>query len=291
MPWSDWQTGETRTIDWVDVGRGFRNTGGTDNGDWEMYRTSDIHGPGARISATALEATTDAGPYGRVFEQVSGAFLHLPDTWKQVRRGIPDLLSTLEYGVDWAEIPDRPGEFVEYEPGDNVPVSTRGASVFFASGSRGGGPEALRDGDGAWTLGVKTGAVAPPYADTVSTGTMIPSGQWPGLGPAFATGDDTVTVGRDYQSQFPDITGATDIFLSVRMTGVPPLSGGEEYVRFNIGVPTLTYQMPRWRYWIPEPTKKPPLRLRQRDDNLFLNAGRIRNRSSRQTTNRLRSYD
>ena len=290
MPWSDWQVGETRTINWVDVGRGFRNTGWQFNGDWSMYRTADPNGPGARIYAQALESTTDE-PNGRVYEQVSGAFLHLPDTWKQVRNGAPRALSTLELGVDYDQIPDRPGEYVEYEPGDNFPVSTQGASVSFISGSRGGGAEALRDGDGAWTLGVKMGAVAPPYADTASTGTMVPSGQWPGLGPAFATGDDSVTPGRDYRNQFPDITGATDIFLSVRMTGTPPLAGGVEDANFNIGVPRLTYQMPLWRYWIPEPTKKPPLRLRQRDDNLFLNAGRIRNRASRQTTNRLRSYD
>src|SRR5690348_15142023 len=117
MPWSDWQTGETGTVDWVDLGRGFRDSGYIYDGTWTRYERTD---PSAitRIYGQATEESDGPGTYGNPYEQINGAFLHLPDTWKQVRSGIPDLLSTLEYGKDWDQIPDRPGEFVEYEPGD-----------------------------------------------------------------------------------------------------------------------------------------------------------------------------
>ena len=282
--WSDWQPGETRTIDWVDLGRGFRDVGFTYNGDWTRYERTDPSAI-ARIYGEAATVTGPPGPFGNLKEQLNGAFLHLPDTWKQVRNLIPNLLSTLEYGKDWGQIPDRPGEFVEYEPGDNTPVSTRGPSIFFISLTVSNG-DAPADASGVeWALGVVTGAVAPPpIAVTGYQG--IPSSEWPGIGTVFATGS-AVAAGTDYRAAFPDITGATDIFLSARISSPPP-DGWTENASFNIGVPRLTYQMPRWRYWIP---RKPPLRLRQRDDNLSLNAGRTRNRASRQTTNRLRSYD
>ena len=287
--WSDWQTGPIHTVNWVKVGTAFRDYGQSFNGDWNMGDSSSIT---QQLVAANLEDDVTPYPYGSVLDEVRGMYLRLvPESWKYRRDSIPAALSSLELGKDWDQIPDRPGEYVEYEnDGPNTPLSTRGPSLLFKSGTKGGSLESggTREGDGAWALGVVTGVVAPPpYSG--SGHPEVPSAQWPGLGVVFATGGPDVLVNTDYQAYFPDITGAEYAFVSPLMTGAPPLFGDHAAAFFQmVSTPTLTYQMPRWRYWIP---RKPPLRLRQRDDNLFLNAGRTRNRSSRHTTNRLRSYD
>lgn len=287
--WSDWQEGPIHTVDWVKVGTGFRDYGNTYNGDWGMAGPSSVTN---QIFAANLEDGSTTYPYGPVLDEAQGMFLRLvPESWKYNRDGIPEPLSSLGFGKDWDMIPGRPGEFVEYEnDGPNTPLSTRGPSLVFKAGAKGGSVESggVREGDGAWALGVVPGAVAPP-PDGGSGTPEQPNSSWPGLGTVFATGGPTTPINTNFRDAFPDITGAEYAFVSPKMIGAPPLQGNNANAFFQMtGVPTLTYQLPRWRYWIP---RKPPLRLRQRDDNLFLNAGRIRNRASRQTTNRLRSYD
>jgi len=255
MPWSDWQ-------DPFDV----HSTASTLQ---LRYRTG---AGGVLIGSDVFESSYlfDGLDYGYT---IVGYQYRRPSNWATFRT-FPYPMFDMTEGVDYIEVPDQPGVYYEYqdEPNtflrwdvppvvlsvNNDPPAARPFQLLME-------PETTYQNGDSLVFDPDRGSPVGAWNGSTPEGTVIATPN-PGLASSF--------------SLWPSLPQPFDL-------GEP--NGYDEYLSY-IAVWVYT-RLPRWRYWKPESTKKPPLRLRQRDDNLFLNAGRTRNRSSRQTTNRLRSYD
>lgn len=235
----------------------------------------------------------------------------------------PELLSTLTLGVDYDVRPDRTPEdedaYVEYEPGDNTLVGWQPWHLTFDPTDA----EYVHPPDDPVpaTISYRVAIDPTPYwpAGPIPNDEDVPWAAW-GDGDTAATvtfaGDNGGgTIGVDVatpadpstlrftllvQDQLND-PGYT-VALGVNEPVTPDLSEGAQLTFFGemvgatvgdgvvITGPTYAFQMPRWRYWIPE---EPPLRQRQRNDGRALAGTRrwsLAATSSRQASNRWRGY-
>ena len=264
MPWSEW-------LQQPDYTQGFLNQyrlAINQQIDYLTGTNTTTGTPGPSVGAAgASRSISSAGVYDSA--TVDGRQYTVAPFWETDRDWFPDPLYDLTEGVDYTVRPDRTGSeddaYIQYEDGPNVRTGwnwIRAPKVTLAQGGS------------SWVV-------------EMVNGTNYVAGDNPGGPPAsglvFATGDGSTPV----DTVLPSIpTPTADTFaIFGRLTD----NSVESAFEVQYPTPNILYRMPRWRYWVPG--GPPPLRLRQRDDNLFLNAGRIRNRSSRQTTNRLRSYD
>lgn len=295
MPWSEWQAGRIKLASWTRTAL-LESRDGYDELAWPFDPGTFIwdppptgSGPNSQYvyARRNVEITTPGleGPatYIRYAHQSTR-----PTAWLTDRDWFPILLDSLEEGVDYGIRPNRTEDdddaYVEYESDtniflENLPPLLRSES-FTTFGSGGGG---------SWELAIQFnghylaehGPIGTPRDDAWRLPFGIP------ISTGFASGTESSTPPVNYSSAIPAIDETvTDLTLSAWVPDLGTLESLE--VRFEHGVPTVRYQMPRWRYWIP---KRLPLRQRQRDDGLALRgAPSWRDQQSRQASNRWRSY-
>jgi len=256
MPWSDWQDPFEFPMS-ASVLQLFYRTGGG---------TALIGSDHLESSFTYFEGTYGWTVVGYQYKKPAGL---------ETTRLFPYPMYDLTQGVDYIEIPDQPGKFYEYE--GNNPNTFLGWDVPPLTLSVNNDPPAEREFQLRMELGT-TYALNDSLVFDFDGGTAI--GSWSGITP-----EGTVIATPN-----PGMAASFSLWPSVPQPfDFSAENAYQEYLPYIM--PWARTLTPRFRYWKPDPVTKPPLRLRQRDDNLFLNAGRTRNRSSRQTTNRLRSYD
>jgi hypothetical protein len=320
MPWSEWIQSEPQEYDTLATYRAqtssessldgasasdhyaINHAGLHSNPEHTIYGFLASH-PGAEVrrSEVGLEASGSGGIWEGVHQDHQVIHWYDDSLFDLTEDGLdynPPELAALTEGVDYTVRPDRTGSeqdaFIEYEAGT---PTLDGWQVGVAL-----------------TLTTVTGTNSPPHG-TAHVLLLDPPPAVPAIPSPFGsttagtpivldTGSGTVIV-----SIIDGVQGAT-VGTSFELPPGPfalaaipddmtdPLTvvtneGGTNYSFYNLatrqfGVAGLI-AMPRWRYWIPDTLL--PLRIRQRGDGLSIETTRIRNRASRQTTNRLRGFD
>jgi hypothetical protein len=210
----------------------------------------------------------------------------------------PPELAALTEGVDYTVRPDRTGSeedaFIEYEEGTptldgwQVGVNLTLTTVTGTNSPAHGTVHAL-----LLDPPPSVPAVPSPFGSTTS-GTPIVLDTGSGtIVASIVDGVQGATTGTSLElPPGPFALAAIPGDMTDPLTVVTN-EAGTGYSFYNdatrsFGVAGLI-AMPRWRYWIPDTLL--PLRIRQRGDGLSIETTRLRNRASRQTTNRLRGFD
>lgn len=294
MPWSEWQAGRVKLSAWSPSAT-LESRDGYDELAWPFDPGTFIWEPAivgfganseyvyARRNVEITEPGLEApATYIRYAQQSTR-----PTAWLHDLDWFPPALDLLEEDVDYGI---RPGKtdadddaYVEYESDtcsfvENLPPLLKSQS--FTTFGGGGGA--------TWELAVQMNghyvAEHGPIGTTRDEAWRLPFSI--PTSTEFASGTELSTPPVNYSSVIPTIDETvTDLTLSAWVSDLGTLDSLE--VRFEHGVPTVRYQMPQWRYWIP---RRLPLQQKQRRDGLALRgAPAWKRKASRQATNRWRA--
>jgi hypothetical protein len=288
MPWSEWQDPIPLNVGWQVTAFIHTDFDQNDGIAPHVQLTGAAGTPFLDDRQMIWEAAlTESGP--ELAQGVSGIGTQfgLPAGWDDDRDWFPDLLGGLTEGVDFGPRPDRtesdPDLYVQYQDGPNVATSTTLSTPRF------------KVVNSVSTFGSQPFSVGFTPNTSHFAGE---TGSWPGVGTVFGSGDAELGAEEDFQDEFPTgsiypATGVTSFTIAAQLTGSEPpaTNPAGEFAAVDLKTPRplLNFVTPQWRYWIPDTLL--PLRIRQRGDGLSIETTRLRNRASRQTTNRLRGFD
>lgn len=261
MPWSEWQApfvtkvyGNETLLEWN------RSREGMPAGSVGYVSTADPSG--FKYGATVTDGTVAR----------DGVQFAKNPFWAEYRDDNPPALDALTENVDYAHIPGT-SQYVEYAPTDSTWLGWE-----FPDGQTG---QIFRSPD-----------PANPWIGEGSIGWQLDT-SWPTEGYLYA--DPSQDRVWDLWTSYdpvpllnPGNPGNVDFTITVNYNPTGGTTSGRAEATWYEVRPYMLVELPAWRYWIPGGV--PPLRQKQRNDNLARGVYRARSTSSVQNSVRQKSY-